>query len=72
MATLYEIDNAILNCCDQETGEIIDIEALDALMMQRTEKIEGIALYIKNLTADAADYKAEKEAFAARETQGEE
>ncbi len=69
MATLYEIDNAILNCCDQETGEIMDIEALDALMMQRTEKIEGIALYIKNLTADAADYKAEKEAFAARETQ---
>lgn len=69
MATLYEIDNAILNCCDPETGEIIDIEALDALVMDRNKKIEGIALHIKNLTADAEAYKAEKEVFAERETQ---
>ena len=33
--TLYEIDNAILSCTDQETGEIIDQEALDALQMER-------------------------------------
>lgn len=26
MATLYEIDEEILNCVDQETGEIIDPE----------------------------------------------
>ena len=69
MSTLYEIDAAILNCCDMETGEIIDADALDALMMEREKKIENIALYIKNLTADAAAYKAEKEAFAAREAQ---
>lgn len=69
MSTLYEIDAAILNCCDAETGEIIDADALDALMMEREAKIENIALYIKNLTADAAAYKAEKEAFAAREAQ---
>lgn len=69
MSTLYEIDAAILNCCDIETGEIIDVDALDALMMEREAKIENIALYIKNLTADAAAYKAEKEAFAAREAQ---
>ena len=69
MGSLYEIDAAILNCCDMETGEIIDADALDALMMEREQKIENIALYIKNLTADAAAYKAEKEAFAAREAQ---
>lgn len=69
MSTLYEIDATILNCCDAETGEIIDADALDALMMEREAKIENIALYIKNLTADAAAYKAEKEAFAAREAQ---
>ena len=27
MATLYEIDEEILNCVDQETGEIIPPEA---------------------------------------------
>ena len=69
MSSLYQIDTAILNCCDIETGEIIDADALDALMMEREQKIENIALYIKNLTADAAAYKAEKEAFAAREAQ---
>ena len=69
MSTLYHIDTAILECCDIETGEIIDANALDALMMEREQKIENIALYIKNLTADAAAYKAEKEAFAAREAQ---
>ena len=69
MSSLYQIDAAILDCCDIETGEIIDADALDALMMEREQKIENIALYIKNLTADAAAYKAEKEAFAAREAQ---
>ena len=28
MATLYEIDEEILNCVDMETGEIIDVERL--------------------------------------------
>ena len=69
MSSLYQIDAAILDCCDIETGEIIDADALDALMMEREQKIENIALYIKNLTADAAAYKAEKKAFAAREAQ---
>lgn len=67
MSTLYEIDRAIMNCCNQETGEMIDQEALDALMMQRTEKLEAVALWIKNLQSDAIAFKAEKEAFAERE-----
>ncbi len=67
MPSLYDIDQAILGCVDLETGEIIDPELLDALHMERQAKIEGVALWIKNLAADAVAYKAEKEAFAERE-----
>ena len=31
MATLYEIDEEILNCVDQETGEIIDPKTFGAV-----------------------------------------
>ena len=72
---LYEIDEAIENCIanitDPETGEIIgeqaDFDLLDSLQMERVGKIEQIALWVKNLNADAAALKAEKDAFAARE-----
>lgn len=67
MASLYEIDQQILSCCDPETGEIIAPEMLDALMMERDTKIESVACWIKNLESDALAYKAEKEAFADRE-----
>lgn len=64
---LYQIDKAILDCCDPETGEILDIEALEALTIQRAEKIEGVACWIKNLTAEADAIKAEKDNLAERE-----
>lgn len=67
MPSLYEINNQIMSCVDMETGEIIDTDALDALMMERDEKIESIALWIKNLQSDAVAFKAEKDAFADRE-----
>ncbi|MCQ2308090.1 MAG: siphovirus Gp157 family protein [Bacteroidales bacterium] len=67
MASLYEIDKAILDCVDMETGEIVDVEKLEALQLARETKLESVALWIKNLTADALAYKAEKEAFAERE-----
>ena len=72
MASLYEIDQAILGCVDLETGEIIDQDQLDNLMMERSEKIESVALWVKNLESDAVAYKAEKEAFAQREKQASE
>lgn len=71
MASLYSIDQAIMACVDTETGEIVDPEALDALLMQRDDKLEGIALWIKNLQSDALAYKAEKDAFAARQKAAE-
>ena len=64
---LYEIDQAILDTIDQETGEILDPVRLDELQMERTTKLENVACYIKNLEAEATAYKNEKEAFAARE-----
>lgn len=67
MASLYEINAAILDCVDLETGEIIDVEKLQALQLEREQKIENVALWYKNLLSDAAQYKAEKEAFAERE-----
>ena len=64
---LYEIDEAILNCIDTETGEIIDADQLDKLTMERDTKIENVACWIKDLKAEAEALKAEKLAFAERQ-----
>lgn len=69
--TLYEIEQAILECCDMETGEVLDTERLDALQMERSKKLENVALYVKNLEADIEAYKAEMEAFAERRKKAE-
>lgn len=66
MATLYEIDEEILNCVDMETGEIIDVEKLGQLQLARDDKVEGIALWIKNLLSDADAIKSEEEKLAQR------
>ena len=67
MTSLYEIDFEIMNCIDFETGEVVDVEKLTELQMEREHKIESVALWVKNLRAEAAAYKAEKDAFAKRE-----
>lgn len=64
---LYEIDEQILNCIDEETGEIIDADMLNALQIERDAKIEGVALWIKDLKAEAEALKAEKQAFEKRQ-----
>ena len=65
---LYDIQNEILSCCiDTETGEIIDADRLDELQMEKKTKIRNIACWIKNLKAEAAAYKAVKDAFAERQ-----
>ena len=65
MATLYELNEKIMNFkweCDEETGEILNADALDELELEFKEKIRNIGLYIKNLESDADQYeKAEKE-----------
>lgn len=66
MRALYEIDQDILNCVDQETGEIIDPEALNALHMEREKKLEGVALWVKDLIAEAEAVKKEADKLTAR------
>lgn len=68
---LYEIENEILNCVDMETGEIVDIEKLESLQMERDQKIENIGCWIKNLLADAKALKEEKDNLAARQKSAE-
>lgn len=65
--TLYEINDQITACVDMETGEILDQEALQALELAFDEKVEGIALWIKNLLAEAKAIKEEKDNLAARQ-----
>lgn len=54
---LYEIkqefEKAIEECVDMETGEIINPTRLDELNMVLADKRENVALYIKNLSAEA-------------------
>lgn len=71
MATLYEIDAAILSCIDLETGEIIDAEQLHELQMEREQKIENVALWYKNLLSDADQYAAEEAAFKKKKQQAQ-
>ena len=66
MASLYEINQSIMDCINMETGEIVDIDQLHGLQMDRIEKIRNIACYIKNLRSDAAAYDEEAKTFAAR------
>lgn len=68
---LYEINEQILQCCDSETGEIIDEEKLAELNLAFDEKVENIALWIKNLLADAEAIKMEKLKLAERQKAAE-
>lgn len=70
MRALYEINKdleQILTQVDEETGELaIDDAALDALMLERTQKLEGMACLIKTWDAEAAAIRAEEKALAER------
>ena len=67
MRKLYEIESDLANIIelgadryvDGESGEIISREDFDALKMEWSEKIEGIALGYKNELAEAEGIKAE-------------
>ena len=56
---LYEIDVAIDEIIDPETGEILDVERLNALQMEKKKKLENVVLKIKNLRASAGDIAEE-------------
>ena len=66
MRALYDIDQEILDCVDLETGEILDGEKLTALQMEREKKLEGVALWVKDLKAEAEAVKAEADKLNSR------
>lgn len=65
MSTLYQINQKIEACFDED-GELLDEDALNALQIEKKEKLENVALWIKNLDADAAAYEHEMKNFKAR------
>ena len=68
---LYEIDSAILECVDIETGEVFDIDRFEELNMTRDAKVESVCLWIKNLKAEVEALKADKDVFAQRQKAAE-
>jgi len=61
------IETAFMNCVDPETGEVIgDTAELDALQIQRDEKVENIACLIKNLKAEAEAIQNEERKLKSR------
>lgn len=65
---LYEINRAIESFEFEvsEDGEVLNFAELDELQMARGEKIENIACYIKNLTANANAIREEEKSLAER------
>lgn len=64
--TIYEIDTAIAALVDPESGELLDYEAFSELSMERSKKIENMALWAKELSATAKIIKAEEDVLKAR------
>ena len=68
--TLYDIDAQIAALedaaeddmlIDAETGELVSVaQALDALRMEREEKIENVACWVKNLISEADAIREEE------------
>ncbi len=68
---IYQIDAAIMNLVDEESGEILDYEAFEALTMERAQKVENMALWFLDLNAEIAAIKAEEDRLAARRHEAE-
>lgn len=67
----YEIEAQLKNCFDEETGEIINPELFEELGLAWDTKVEGIAIAIKQLRAEAKAIKEEKQSLEARQKQKE-
>ena len=65
--TLYEVEKAIYECIDEETGEIIDFERLNQLDLEKQSKIDNIACWYKQLNAETEAIKNEIEILKIRQ-----
>lgn len=64
--SLYHIDQELENLIDQETGEVLDFDAFEALQMARDAKIEGVLCWTKNLAAEAKAIREEEKELSER------
>lgn len=71
MATFREIDEMIMDLVDPETGELLDVEAFEALHMERERKAENMALWALQLESDAEAIRAEIARLQARQKSAE-
>lgn len=66
---LYEIDQeleiALAECIDTETGEIINLDRLNELTLAKEEKVRNIALLILDLRAEEKAYDEQLKKFLA-------
>ena len=69
--TVYEIDCAILDLVDEETGEVKDFEAFEQLQMERGKKIDNIGCWIKDLHAEVNAIGEEMKALKKRAEQSQ-
>ncbi|MDO4801780.1 MAG: siphovirus Gp157 family protein [Prevotellaceae bacterium] len=67
---LFEIDEAIENCLNIETGEF-DEEMYNLLTAEREQKIENLICYYKNVVADAEALKTQEKIFKERKEREE-
>lgn len=63
---IYEIDQQIASLIDEETGELLDVQAFMDLQMERERKIENMVLWLKNLSAQSAAIKKEIDVLTER------
>lgn len=62
-----EIERLIEDSVDPETGESnLDFDAVESLQMERAKAVENLALYYKNLCAEAEAIEAEEKNLAKR------
>jgi len=63
---LYDIDARIWALIDPETGEILDSAVFESLAMERGEKLENVALDVKNHRAMIEALRAEEKSLSDR------
>ena len=66
MASIFEIDQEIMNLIDPETGELLDYDRFLELDMERNKKIENMALWHKSLCAETEAIKNEIKSLSER------
>jgi len=57
--TFREIDEAMMNLVDEETGEILDLQEFEKLAMSKQDKIENMALWVLDLKDESEQINAE-------------